>query len=1726
MTLHPASSRAAVGPQGLGRRRALAFGLVLLLQVGALVTAAAPAQAAVVRPFTPTPRFAVNTRGDISAIGNTLMTCPTAVAGCTETQDSDATSGSTTNNGDFDMVYVDIDGAADATTFNHSSAELTTASLPAGAEVLWAGLYWGAQTPAAADPAIGLDPALRGRVRLAVPGGSFETVNASIPLDISGLDYQGFAEVTQQVRDAGAGTYQVANVQARTGNNTYAGWSLQVVYRDAAQPLRNLTVFDGYATIEGSDPVTIEVSGFETPPSGDVRSRLGLVTYEGDQGRVNDGLRFGPTSSPATNTPVGNTLSPPTDVWNSSITDLGARVTAKNPDYANQLGIDIDRFDVSGPSYLMNGATAAAIYLSTAGDFYQPGVVTLATELFAPRLDVTKTGTDLNGGDLEPGDTLEYEVGVVSSGDAPAEQVVLTDPIPDGTTYVAGSLQIGSGANAGAQTDAAGDDQGEVAGSDPTATVRLGSGATTSTGGTLAVAEFTSVRFQVQVDPAATNGTAIENAADVAYRSAGGLAFVGASNLTQTAVVVDSDLSVNSPTADPGFVQAGDSTTLTFQVTNLGPDTEPAPVLTFDLPAGATLVSATAGTGTCDLAGARVTCTLAAQAPGSSLVAIELEAGSASGTLTGTATVSGTNRDQAPGNNSASIDVEVNRAPVASADTATTPSATAVTVTVLTNDTDADGDTPVLAQVIQGTGGSATANGDGTITFTPDTTFRGPATFTYNVSDGRGGTSTPGTVTVGVANAGPVAGADLASTTAPDSVTVVVLGNDSDPNGDPLTVTVGAVDPAAGSAVVDGDGAIVFTPAAGFLGDVVFDYTVSDGTDSATASVTITVDNALPVAVDDDGLTTATNTALDIDVLANDTDANGDPAGGDLVAEGLSTPEFGTAVLNGDGTVSYTPDDGFTGVDTFTYRVRDADGDASEGSGTVTVTVANALPVAAADTTATPANVALSIAVLANDTDLNDSALYDDPLAVDSVTDPVDAEGAVVGAVVAEEDGTLTYVPPAGFVGDVTFTYLVTDSFGGLSQPATVTVNVAANDPLAADDTAVTDSGTAVTVDVLDNDTSPSGGELSVTETGGLAPGLGTLTIAEGGAGVTFTPAAGTVGEVTFTYTVSDGLGGSATGQVTVTVGNAAPTAADDEVATGSGTPVTVDVRLNDADLNGDVLTVTISGQPASGSAAVNADGTITYTPAASFAGSASFDYTISDGRGGSARATVTVVVANGAPVAADDEARTVAGEAVDVDVLANDGDVNGDALSVTIATAPADGRAVVNADGSVTYTPDAAFTGTDTFTYTVTDTAGATASASVTIVVDSGAPEPDDDAVTTGPGELVVIAVLDNDAGDDLRVVEVSQPQGGRVTVNTDGTVTFDPDTGFEGEANFTYTVSDGRGGTATATVTVTVAAAPARPDGYLLSRVSGPTRIHTAVQVSQQGFPSADTVVLARSDVYADALAGAPVAAQRSAPILLTASPELSPETAAEIDRLGATKVLLLGGTVALAPEVAAELAARGLTVERIGGADRFETAALLAATLGPSDIAYVVEGADADPSRGWPDALATSYLAAATGRPILLVTTESMPEATRRALDAQGVQEAVVVGGTAAVSDDVVDELADGGFDPRRVAGENRYETSAEVYREAVAEGLDQSTVWLGTGLNWPDSLTAGPVVGHLGQTMLLIDGATPEGSQAALDVLRANRDVITDVRLLGGEDAIQADVSLRVEDGLER
>jgi uncharacterized repeat protein (TIGR01451 family) len=566
-------------------------------------------------------RFSTNAPGDIVLTGNTLTTCSTT--GTNGTQCASIQTGGTgvtpTNN-NFTIVHVDVDG--DAATFNSSSATL---NLPVGSTVLFAGLYWGGVSNSAA----------RNQIQFRTPAGGYSTVTAT-QLDAIGTTYQGFANVTSQVASAGNGTYFGANVQTTVNAaGNYAGWSLVIAYQNSSLPTRNLVVYDGYQRVSAAVPtVNISLSGFLTPATGAVTNRIGTVAYDGDRSSAEGtaGLQFGQTT--ATLSPVFNAVNPQTDYFNSTISQDGANVTTRNPTFTNTLGFDIDRAVANTP--LPNNATTAVVRVSSSNETIDLGVVTLATDIFVPDIKSTlvKSGADVNGGALLPGDDIEYTINFSNAGQDGATQVVVTDNIPANTAYVPGSLSIASspGGIAGTKTDAAADDQAEYIATAPARVVfRLGTGASGTAGGLLSPGQAVSVRFRVRVNAAVPGDTAISNQARVDFRA-------------QTLGNTVTDLSDSDPAAsgDQPFVNVvaspdvvvakahtgnfvrGGTGSYTLTVTNNGTaPTFGTVTLTDTLPAGLTATALT-GTGwTCTVA--TLICTRAdALAAGASYPAITL----------------------------------------------------------------------------------------------------------------------------------------------------------------------------------------------------------------------------------------------------------------------------------------------------------------------------------------------------------------------------------------------------------------------------------------------------------------------------------------------------------------------------------------------------------------------------------------------------------------------------------------------------------------------------------------------------------------------------------------------------------------------------------------------------------------------------------------------------------------------------------------------------------------------------------------------------------------------------------------------------------------------------------------------------------------------------------------------------------------------------------------------
>src|SRR5438445_766333 len=607
---------------------------------------------------------------------------------------------------------------------------------------------------------------------------------------------------------------------------------------------------------------------------------------------------------------------------------------------------------------------------------------------------------------------------------------------------------------------------------------------------------------------------------------------------------------------------------------------------------------------------------------------------------------------------------------------------------------DGEGDSLTITSVTA-TKGTAVMVGGTNVLFTPAANFNGTATIGYSISDGNGGTASALiTVTVSPANDPPVAVDDAANTPEDVPVTISALDNDSDVDGDSLTIT--SVSATKGTAVMVGGTNVLFTPAANFNGTATIGYSISDGnggTASALITVTVSAVNDPPVAVDD-----AANTAEDVPVTISALDNDSDVDGDSLTITSVSATN-GTAVIVGGTNVLFTPAANFNGTATIGYSISDGNGGTASALITVTVSPVNDPPVAVDDAANTAEDVPVTISALDNDSDVDG-----DSLTITSVS-------ATNGTAVIVGGTNVLFTPAANFNGTATIGYTISDGNGGTTSALiTVTVSPVNDPPVAVDDAANTAEDVPVTISALDNDSDVDGDSLTITS---VSPTNGTAVIV-GGTNVLFTPAANFNGTATIGYSISDGNGGTASALITVTVSpvNNPPVAVDDAANTAEDLPVTISALDNDSDVDGDSLTIT-SVSATNGKAVIVGGTNVVFALEASFHGTATIGYTISDGNGGTASALITVTVSavNDPPVPVDDKASTAEDVPVTISPLDNDSDVDGDSLTI-ISLSPTNGTVVIVGGTNVVFTPAANFNGTATIGYTISDGNGGTASA------------------------------------------------------------------------------------------------------------------------------------------------------------------------------------------------------------------------------------------------------------------------------------------------------------------------------------------------------------------------------------------------------------------------------
>lgn len=686
----------------------------------------------------------------------------------------------------------------------------------------------------------------------------------------------------------------------------------------------------------------------------------------------------------------------------------------------------------------------------------------------------------------------------------------------------------------------------------------------------------------------------------------------------------------------------------------------------------------------------------------------------------------------------------------------------------------------------------------------------------------------------------PIAVSDTFTTQEDQSLTVDapgVLANDSESLGEPLLARLVTGSTSGGEITLNPDGSFTYVPPAGFLGEDSFTYVaLAESGQSLPAVVYINVTETAPVAVND-SYAVHMNTSLDVSapgVLGNDYDPDGYAI--EVVPPQLAGPANGQLFLNWDGSFIYTPNSGFTGTDSFTYQIADLFAESQPATVTLNVQSSETAPVAGPGTYAIAHDnnlVAAAPGVLAY---ASDAAGY--LLTASLVTESTN------GVVALSGNGSFTYYSTPGFVGMDSFVYMVNDGVAN-SSPATITINVTNGVPVANPDFYTTHPGETLTVSdpgVLLNDSDPDNDSLTAQLVSEPVSG-GTLSLDTNG-GFVYTPPPGFTGVDTFTYSAWDGITSSSPAVVTINVTNSPPVAANYSYGVQMNLDLTVPapgVLLNSSDPDGDSLTATmVVTPPAHGTVQLSTNGSFTYEPALDYVGPDGFTYIVNDGYADSAPGMVNLMVhaTNTAPTTTSvtyylPPSSTLLPPAPYLTdpftgILTVDSDAENDELTAILVRGPKYAQSfTLNSDGTFSYLPLTNFVGVDKFVYQAFDGLGYSTNTVVYLNVHYDPPTVLNSSYTVHfntllsdpePGVLGDVGLNDNSSVQIMALANDSTVAShGTVSLQTNGSFTYQPAANFVGNDSFQYLVYDGiTYQPATVNITVTDTAPVAVADTY----------------------------------------------------------------------------------------------------------------------------------------------------------------------------------------------------------------------------------------------------------------------------------------------------------------------
>ncbi|WP_153189373.1 tandem-95 repeat protein, partial [Vibrio parahaemolyticus] len=769
----------------------------------------------------------------------------------------------------------------------------------------------------------------------------------------------------------------------------------------------------------------------------------------------------------------------------------------------------------------------------------------------------------------------------------------------------------------------------------------------------------------------------------------------------------------------------------------------------------------------------------------------------------------------------ANLDIlPINDAPNAKNDVITTEEDTAVTIDVLVNDSDVEGDALSIQSASVPKEQGTVEVVDGKLVFTPAENFNGEATISYIVTDGDLTDEAKVSVTVTPVNDSPVAVDDTTSIQEDTAVTIDVLTNDTDVDGDKLSIESASVPKEQGTVEVV-DGKLVFTPAENFNGDAEITYTVTDGelTDEAKVTVTVNPVNDMPT-IKVDAVESITEDAVSTDtvlatLMVRDTDTPEDQ-----LTVSLENNSNGYFVLVGN-EVKLTQ----AGVDavnndelnlkdlTISASVSDGVNPTANDSDSLVVNRVNDAPTIKVDAVESITEDAVNTDTVVATLTVRDTDTPEDQLTV-SLENNSNGYFVLVGNEVKLTQAGVDAVNNDELnLKDLTISASVSDGVNPTASDSDSLVVNRVNDVPTVEnaiaDQVLSEDFDAYTIDLnevfKDSDSSL---EFSVSGNNSIQ-----ISIVNGVA--TINPTADWNGKETITFTATDPSGESVSQTVNFTVAPVADIVAD-KATVVEGMPTIIKVLGNDT-FEGDdkVVSLDTNNGPANGTVSVNPDGSVTYTPNDNYHGADSFTYIVTSG-GVSESTTVSVDVTpvNDAPVAKDDTAITDEDTPVTIDVLPNDTDIDGDKLSIQSASVPETQGKVEIVDGKLVFTPAENFHGDAEITYTITDgalTDQATVNVTVNAVNDTPVVESSIAAQTLAedftPYTIDLnTAFSDVDNVDGELTFSVSGNSNIQVAI-VNGIATFTPTADWNGSEALTFTATDPSGESVSQTVNFTVA-------------------------------------------------------------------------------------------------------------------------------------------------------------------------------------------------------------------------------------------------------------------------------------------------------------------------------